>query len=159
VTGARRAPIVVIGIGHPARTDDAVGVVAIDQLGRNEACAGVELVTHNGEPAGLLDAWRDRRLAIVLDAVVRGARPGTIHRLDGVADSASRSTTSSHGAGLADAVRLAEQLDRRPDVLIVYGIEPADVGYGVDLTPAVAAAVPLLLQHVLAELPRPASTP
>jgi hydrogenase maturation protease len=143
---------VVIGIGHPVRCDDAVGLVAIDELGRNELPTSVELLALDGEPARLLDAWRGRQLAIVADAVVSGAPPGTIHRLAGVEMLAKRSMTSSHGAGLADAARLAELLDRRPDVLVVYGIEPADISYGAELTPAVAAAVPVLVQRVLAEL-------
>jgi Ni,Fe-hydrogenase maturation factor len=53
--------------------------------------------------------------------------------------------------GVADAVRLAAALNMLPRRLIAFGVEAADIGFGPGLSPAVAAAVPELVQAVLAE--------
>ena len=59
---------------------------------------------------------------------------------------------SSHAIGLPEAYALGEALGRLPDRLVVLGVDVVDVDYGVGLTPAVAAAVPHVVEAVLAEL-------
>jgi len=75
--------------------------------------------------------------------------PGRIHRstLGSAAPAAS-----THGLGVPDAVRLAEALNRAPQRLVVFAVEAADVGFGLGLSPAVAASLPDLIRAVLAEL-------
>ena len=72
---------VVIGVGNRMRGDDAAGLVVIDRL-TGRLPADVRLVESAGDVTHLLDAWRDASRAIVVDAVVSGEEPGTVHRLD-----------------------------------------------------------------------------
>lgn len=55
---------------------------------------------------------------------------------------------STHGLGLAEALCLADSLGRGPGRLIVYAVEGADRSLGTGLTPAVAAALPLLARRI-----------
>jgi hypothetical protein len=50
------------------------------------------------------------------------------------------------------AIRLAEALDRAPQRLVVFAVEAADVGFGLGLSPAVAAPLPELTRAVRSEL-------
>ena len=128
--------LVVVGIGNAARGDDAAGLIAARRLD------GLE---HEGDPVGLLDAWRDAEVAVVIDAVRSGAPPGTVHRFDAsrspLPAALLRSSTSTHAVGLAEAIELGRALARLPPRLIVYGIEGERFDAGAGLTPAVAAAV------------------
>ena len=147
------ARAVVIGIGNPMRRDDGVGPAVVDALIR--AGAAVELVVADGEPTRLLEAWRDRALAVVVDAVLADAEPGTVERIEmeGRRVDAPR-TTSSHGAGLAEALALGVALDRAPERLVLYGVQPADLGVGSGLTTAVAGVVPSLVAAIIDEIDR-----
>lgn len=148
--------LVVIGVGNPMRRDDGVGAAAIAMLERAELGRhgdAVELVLLDGEPTRLIEAWRGRRRAIVIDATRAGAEAGAIHRVDAAVEALPDWTTtgSSHSAGIGEAVALATALDSMPDELIVFGIEPADVSLGEGLSPAVEAALPALVELVVDE--------
>lgn len=140
---ARRAPIVVIGIGNVMRSDDGIGAKVVEELAASGLSSDVDLLALDGEPTRLIDAWDARRLAVVVDAVAGGAEAGTIHRLEVGVDRIPdwSSEPSSHSGGLAEAVALAEVLARTADRLVIYGIEPLTVDDGVGLSPEVAASV------------------
>ena len=61
---------------------------------------------------------------------------------------------SSHALGLPQTYALGQALGQIPDELVVFAVESADVNHGVGLTPAVAAAVPEVVDAILAELAR-----
>jgi hydrogenase maturation protease len=146
----RRA--VVIGVGNSYRLDDGVGPAAIAELA-NHQLADVLLTVADGEPTQLLDAWSGASLAVVIDAVLcQPATPGRIHRTALGQLTPGGRLASTHGLGIPDAIRLAQVLDRAPERLVVYAVEAAELGFGLGLSPAVAAAVPQLIRDVLVEL-------
>ncbi len=146
----------VIGVGNEYRRDDGVGPAVVAEL---EKCSppGVSLTIADGEPSQLLDAWSEVPVAVVVDAVLcEPSTPGRVHRTTVDALPAATGTASTHAVGIPDAIRLAEALHRAPGRLVVYAVEAADLGFGVGLSPAVAAAVPELTRAVLAEIAGPA---
>lgn len=146
--------IVVVGVGSSMRGDDGLGPRAIELLGeRLHSEPSVELRTVDGDAARLIEAWRGRTLAIVVDAVRAGAVPGTVHRLDdGAAGAVVGRAASTHSGGVADAIALASQLDLMPERLVVLGVEPASFELGTQLSAPVLAAMPALVESVLGEL-------
>ena len=140
-TGGR---IVVIGVGNPFRGDDGAGP-EVARLLRDRLPRGVEVVEHDGDPAGLLDGWQDARVAYVVDAVCDGGPAGAVHRLeidgDAVEVPASPRRDSSHALGLGDAVQLARVLGRLPERLVLLGITGDCFVTGAPLGDAVRRAV------------------
>jgi hydrogenase maturation protease len=120
----------------------------------------VEVVEHDGEPAGLLDLWEGANLAIVVDAV----RPSTdsprgFHRVEVERDAmgghhGAAPAISSHGAGPGDAVELARVLDRLPERLVLYGIEGARFSPGLDFSPELEASVAAVADRIVEEVSR-----
>jgi hydrogenase maturation protease len=159
VTGPAR---VLIGIGNPYRRDDGVGPALIEAL-ETAGLPGVRLVTADGEPAALIDAWQDAELAVVVDAVLcEPPRPGLVHRTVwapgeqatgplAALGGPGRAAASTHGPGVPDAIRLAEVLGAIPGRLVVFAVEAADLGFGPGLSDAVAASLPRLTRAVCAE--------
>ena len=147
--------VLVIGVGNAYRRDDGAGLaVARRLLGRR--LPGVEVRTHGGDAAGLLDLWEGSASVVIVDAVRTGAAPGTIHRLDATAAALPRSwPLSSHGHGVASAAMLARALGRLPRALVVYGIEAGDLGDGAGLSPPAAAAVDEVVERIATEVRRP----
>jgi hydrogenase maturation protease len=146
---------VIIGVGSTMRRDDGLGPAALAQLGQVEEVrrGEVELVSLDGEPTRLIDAWSGRRRAVIIDAVCADSPPGSIHRLVLGRHRLPPGTrgASSHAAGLAEAVELGAALDRLPDELVVLGMEPGDVSAGERLSPAVAEAMGRLVSMAQAE--------
>ena len=145
-----KAPIIIC-VGNQARTDDGVGPAVARHLRHTHPELAVAL--SSGEPMELIDLWADAERAIVVDAVMTGSEPGTLHVLDVTVHSLPVSSrTSSHGIGLAEAVELGRSLGRLPGRLIVVGVEVSDMTPGTTLTPAVGEAVPGAAAWVLREL-------
>jgi hydrogenase maturation protease len=144
--------IVVIGLGNTYRRDDGVGIAvatALDQL----ALPGVQVVTGIAEPMSLLEAWAGAALAVVIDATVAGgSSPGRIRRCEPDDLVVAHGRTSSHSLDLARAYALGQVLERVPNALVLFTVETGDVGYGVGLIPAVAAAVPKVVAMAAAEI-------
>jgi hydrogenase maturation protease len=128
----------IIGVGTRWRGDDAAGLEVARRLrGR------VAAYQHEGDGAGLVEAWTGAADVVVVDAAASGAAPGTVRRFDARAGPlpARALRTSSHAFGVADAVELARALERLPDHLEVIAIEGADFSAGVPLSAAVERAI------------------
>ncbi|HET6964112.1 MAG TPA: hydrogenase maturation protease [Acidimicrobiales bacterium] len=148
MTGASPLKIVVIGLGNPDRGDDAVGPIV---AGR--AAGAVGLPADSCPPPGpveLLERWQGVDLAVVVDAVRAGDPPGTVRVIDAAAEAVlGMATASTHGLGLACALRLSRAIGRAPGRMVLVGVEGGDFSAGGDLSPAVAEAVPEAVRTVI----------
>jgi hydrogenase maturation protease len=143
----------VIGIGNSYRRDDGVGLTVADEIAKR-GLRDVRVVTAIGEPGAILDAWSGADLAVVVDAAMgEGLTPGRIRRWT-PGDVESPAVVSSHALGLPQTYALGEALGQIPDRLVVFSVDVADVGQGPGLTPAVEAAVPEVVEAIIAELHR-----
>jgi hydrogenase maturation protease len=143
------APVVVVaGLGSEYRLDDGVGgVVAASIAASTLSALDIGPIS---EPLDLLGPWNDADLAIVIDATRSGAAPGTIRVVEvhvddeggEGGDEIASGETSTHGIGLAGALRLARALHQAPSRLVVVGIGGERFGFGEGLSALVAAAVP-----------------
>ncbi|MFF7678965.1 hydrogenase maturation protease [Actinacidiphila glaucinigra] len=155
-----RAGAVVIGVGNVFRRDDGVGWALIETLrGRS---AGIRLPKETvlresaGDPGQLIALWEDAVRAVVVDACFPSAAlPGRVHRWcpsPGEVPPPEAGRHSTHGLGVAHALRLADALGRRPADLVVYAVEGADRSLGTGLSPAVADAVQPLAERIARDL-------
>jgi hydrogenase maturation protease len=146
--------ILIVGIGHPDRGDDAVGRIVAARL-REHQPPNVMVAETHGEAAALLDLIAGQDDVIIVDAGLSGGEPGLIHRLDAVAAPLPRPmfATSSHAIGLAESIELARTLGTLPHRCIVFAIEGRSFNLGGGLSPPVAGAVEEVVERVLAELP------
>jgi len=101
----------------------------------------------------LLDRWDQDGLNVVVDAARMGERPGTVRRFTPAQVHLRpwRDSLSAHGLGLAEALALGERIGALPRRLVIYGVEPETTQPGRELSPAVAAAVPGVIEAIAAE--------
>jgi hydrogenase maturation protease len=147
--------VVVVGLGNAYRGDDGVGL-AVAAAVRARVGSEVSVAPCEEEPSRLLDAWSGSAAAVIVDAVVSGAEPGTIHRLDASEEPIPAGTlrSSTHAFSLGETIEIARALGRLPRRVLVYGIEAADVAAGEQLTPAVAGAVEHVADAIVRDLER-----
>jgi hydrogenase maturation protease len=151
-----REPDLIIGVGNPWSHDDGMGQ-AVAQACAARSPRATEVVLLDGEPSRLIDAWTERRRVVVVDACASGHPPGSVFRFELGTDELPRGTnaSSSHSAGIAEAVLLGEALGQQPGSLVLFCVEGADFRDGPGLSPALAAVVEDVASQVLADLALP----
>ncbi len=141
---ARRSErAVVLALGNRFRRDDGIGPHVLDLLRADGDGDGQpDLLEGRDDALGIIAAWENAALAVVTDAARPGTEPGRIdrcdHRIDLIAHDLA--ACSSHGLGLAEAVRLGELLGRMPGQLVVYAVQAQTLGTGPGLSEPVRAA-------------------
>jgi len=140
----------VVGVGNTLMRDDGVGVYVVRALERSGLPEGVDIVdAGTSTDAAFALAEADR--VIVLDAARLDGAPGTVYRLTVTeASSCGCGVRSCHDVGLVETLRTV--LGGREPEIVIFGVEPEVVGWGIGLTPNVEAAVPRVIELVKEEL-------
>ena len=145
-------PTLILGIGNILLRDEGVGVRIIEAMGKLDLPEGVEILDGGTAGADLVDVIADRRKLIVVDAVAAEAAPGTVFRLrpeDLLPQ--GEALISLHQLGLVQSLAMAKQLGCQPREVVIFGVQPGEITPGLELTVRVAAAVPKVIEAVLAE--------
>jgi len=141
--------MLIIGCGNRQRGDDAAGIIAAERL----HAQGIAAQICAGESSELIEAWSGVDDVIVIDAVVTGAPAGAVHVWDGQCPlDFGRSSGSTHGLGLAEAIELARALDCLPARLGVYGIEGKRFEVGSEVSPEVERAAAEVANRIVGQL-------
>jgi hydrogenase maturation protease len=149
----------VLGLGNPLITDDRVGLLVSEELkGLLADRPGIDVSEDHWGGLRLMEQMVGYDRVVVIDAIVTGAPPGTIHHL-GPMDIPTQRSASSHDMNLPTALAFGRQaglkLPEDQNILLV-GIEVEDIlNFGEACTPAVAAAVPRAVGEVLRLLDSP----
>lgn len=136
------SPVLIIGIGNEYRSDDAAGLLAARKI-KTLGIQGFDVRENNGDGADLIEKWTGRNFVILIDAVLSGSAPGTIHRFDlpGPELPPELFRFSTHLFSVNQAIYLSASLGKLPARLVVIGIEAASFDAGTGLTPEVESAV------------------
>jgi len=150
-------PVLVLGIGNTLLRDEGVGVRVVRELQAGAATSplpdDVRLVDGGTLGLDLLPLVEEARALLFVDALDAGAEPGSVFVLRG-AELAARlnGKLSAHQVGVGDLVAVARLRGTLPARTSFAGIQPAEVEVGLELSPAVAAALPHLLEVSRAEI-------
>jgi hydrogenase maturation protease len=150
---AQKSRILVIGVGHPDRGDDAVGKEVVALMQRMNL-PGVVAEHMNGEIAALIDRIEGVPAVFFVDAALSGALPGKVRRIDVAKRPLPRESlaASTHGLGLAQAIELARSLGQLPPTCIVYAIEGAQFEVGAPLSGAIERAAQQVAEQLRQEI-------
>ena len=148
--------VLVLGIGNILLHDEGIGVLAIEELEQRFSFpAGVELVDGGTCGMELRDLLCDLEQLIIIDAMKNGGRPGTAYRLDEEGVPAHfRARISPHQLGISDLLATLTLTDSLPSRLVLFGVEPENLGTGLGLSPVVAMGLERVVAAVCEELTR-----
>jgi len=146
----------VLGLGNPVASDDRVGLLVARRL--------KPLLADRSDVEVDEDYWGGIRLmerlvgytrAVIVDAIVTGGPPGTIHRL-APHSIPTQHSASAHDVNLPTALKFGRQAGVAlppDDAITLIGVEAEDVlTISEECTPAVLAAVPEAIREVLRAL-------
>jgi hydrogenase maturation protease len=154
-------PVLVLGLGNPLQRDDGVGIRVVEELERRTLPPHVEVMDGGTPGVGLINLMEGRARVVIVDAAEMGRAPGEVIRFSfgsaqdkragDVKLTGSSARLSLHRSGVADALTLADALNLSLPEIVVYGVQPAQVGWGEELSAEVAAAVSGLVETIIRE--------
>ncbi|QLH75222.1 MAG: hydrogenase maturation protease [Methanomassiliicoccales archaeon] len=147
-----KAPVLVLGIGSPFVTDDALGFRVVNEL-RKMDVRGVDLEEASVSGLDLIEVMLDHERVIVVDAILTGAfPPGKVMVLGEDSLEATVHGVNPHEVNIGTTIALGRQLEpqRFPKEVVFVAVEVNDVWTVSDrMTPEVESAIPEAVQTVL----------
>jgi hydrogenase maturation protease len=132
--------------------DDGLGPVAVEVLRREGLGERAELIDAGLAFSEVLCDLEPARALIIIDALRGQGDPGSIYRLTlddlDPASGAMTSAVSLHEVNVLPALRMEALAGREFRDVTIFGIEPARVGWGEELTEPVADAIKRLVKII-----------
>ena len=142
--------VLVVGVGSD-HGDDQVGWRVVESLWLHPHFAGRAIAV--SELTRLIYQLDGCTQLVIVDACQSGAPVGTITRLAWPDCRIElQHGRSSHGIGVCEALRLAEQLGLLPERVVLLGVEVKSCEPGDELSPAVRRAVDVLVSQVVEDV-------
>lgn len=145
--------IVVIGVGNLLLADEGVGIHAVQELKKESFPPFVEIIDGGTAGIDLLFLLEDAHRAIIIDCVEAASEPGTILRIpvEELILQAPAQAISLHDINLIGVLSMAKDLGKLP-ATVIFGVQPAEIRFGTELTTAVNESLPRLLDLVQEEI-------
>lgn len=140
----------ILGLGNLLLSDEGVGVHAARVLAARELPPDVSVVEAG---TAFLDVLPDIEKAdriLLIDAMEGGGAPGSIYRVPFDQCRHPGMLASLHGFDMSRVLFMAGNT-RAPEVT-VFGVEPAKIEWGTDVSPVVFRMLPILADVILKEL-------
>jgi hydrogenase maturation protease len=145
----------VLGVGNLLMGDEGVGVAAIRHLETKGFAELAELVDGGTSGFHLLGLFRNQQRLILIDAATDGKPLGTVSLIHPRYANDFPPTLTAHDIGLKDLIESATLLGYWPEVDLIT-ISIGDLGLmTMELSPEVAAALPLIEELVKSCLKEP----
>ena len=153
MSGPHPASTIVLGLGNLIRSDDGVGIHAVQLLQSNPQVPDDVLVLDGGTLGlDLMTYVLGARRLLVLDAVDVGVPAGTVVRINAQELESLPGGGSVHLLGLADLLAALRITGQPIEEVILLGVQPENTEWGTSLSPPVAAALHELVQAAAVQL-------
>lgn len=143
--------IAIVGIGNLLMRDEGVGIHALRRLREEFSFSdGPEFIDGGTMGLDLLPFIEGRDLVVLIDAVDFRREPGEVRSISN--RDIPRYLTgklSVHQIALPDLLATLLLIDNPPSDVVLVGMQPADIGVGLELSPAVSAGMDALLGEVV----------
>lgn len=152
-SGMTRSTLV-LGLGNILMQDEGLGVRAVERLAADYRLPkGTRAIDGGTKGLDLLPYLAGVTDLLILDAVETSQPPGTIVRLEGDSIPASLSVAMSmHQIGVQELLMVSRIKGTSPGHIVVWGMQPGSLDWGLDLTPPVQAALDSLVRSAACEL-------
>jgi hydrogenase maturation protease len=135
--------VLVAGIGNVFFRDDGFGVAVAQALAASGPPEGAAVRDFGIRGLHLAyELLSAPALLVVADLLPHGAAPGTVCLFEPDTNAAPAAADNGHGMDLPAVFAAVRRLGGQVPRTLIVGCEPADVGEGLGLTPAVERAVP-----------------
>jgi hydrogenase maturation protease len=144
----------ILGVGNLLVSDDGVGVRVVERLATAyDLPEGVQTLDGGTLGLDLLYYLQGVEHLLIIDALEMDEEPGTLRRMQGDDVPAFLSARMSpHHIGVPDMLAVAKLMDLYPQHVVLWGVQPGSLEMGLELSPAVANQVDVLVEKALEEM-------
>jgi hydrogenase maturation protease len=147
--------IAVLGLGNLMRTDDALGMLALQQLRADPRFPQtVPLIEGGTLGLDLIYPLEGVTHLLALDAIDAGVAAGTLLRYSGEEIDDLPISKSVHLLGFSDLIGAMRLVESAPAEIVVLGVQPELIGWGTQLTSTVEAALVTLVEAAIRQVMR-----
>ena len=140
----------VVGIGNVLLMDEGIGCHVARAL-ESVPVPDAEVID-GGTCPDVLQLVADADKVVIVDAVRGGGLPGQIYRFRPEdIEMEEKRVLSLHDIGLIDSLKLT-QLRHSVGETVIIGVEPRELGWGLELSPELQEKMPQIIDVVLDEL-------
>jgi hydrogenase maturation protease len=141
----------ILGIGNPILSDDAIGIRLAQYL--KEKCPYLDVIETREYGIGLLDYICGYDRLIVIDSIKAGGQAAEIYKFELKDLNPSLYYPTSHGVDIATAFNLGQELGYpMPHYIRIYAIEVNDnTTFAEGCTPVIEAGIPSLAEQIIKE--------
>lgn len=146
----------VVGIGNILLKDEGVGVHVAEALQQINIDDTVDLqIIDGGTSPDVIFSLEEVNKLIIIDAVKGNCEPGTVYRFrpDDLPQE-NAGFNSLHEISFSQSLQIMGQLGLRPDDVIIFGIEPKDIDWGLEPSEELKHSIPDIVKLVLEEIKR-----
>jgi hydrogenase maturation protease len=144
--------IVIVGVGNLLMKDEGIGIHAIKELEQMSLPADVKLIDGGTSPDLIAYTHAGDKM-IIIDAAKAGGEPGAIYRFR-PEDLATEkpALASAHQMGVVENLAMAELSGNKPAEVVIIGVEPGEIDWGMELSPGLQKSLPKLIEVVMKEI-------
>ncbi len=128
----------VVGFGNILLKDEGIGIHVIQRMDSLPRKSAREYLLVDGGtcPDVFFNLPEEISTLIVVDAVKGGGEPGSIYRFTPDDIEFKRATiTTLHQLGLREGLGMMKDLGKYPERVIVIGVEPKEIDWGLKISP------------------------
>jgi hydrogenase maturation protease len=137
--------ILIAGVGNLLLGDDGVGIHAVRELSASPQ-DGIEVLDLGTAVLHALSFFEPGCRILAIDAMRAGGAPGSLYLINGRDAAQNRDKASLHAMGLCASLRLLPDEGRSIEVIIL-GIEPTTIAYGMELSDDVREVLPAVIEE------------
>jgi hydrogenase maturation protease len=143
----------ILGLGNLLLSDEGVGVHVARVLADMNLPSGVSVVEAGTAFLDVLPEIEKADRIVLVDAMEGGGVPGSVYRVPFQQCRHPEMLASLHGFDMSRVLFMAGN-HRAPEVT-VFGVEPARIEWGTEVSPAVQRVLPMIADAILQEVTRP----
>jgi len=142
----------ILGLGNPILTDDAVGIRIAQELEQEFPDLAVTATSEAG--LSLLEQVIGYDRLVIIDSIkTEKGKPGELYKLELEDLKPTADFSSSHGVGITTAFKLGEKLGyQMPEQVSIYAVVVKDnTTFGEKCTQEVAQSIPFIVRQIIKE--------
>ena len=151
---AKTGRTVILGVGNILLKDEGVGIHALHALQDSPLTTNTEIeMIDGGTSPDVLHLLEGADRIIIIDAVNGGGEPGAIYRFrPNDIELEGKCILSIHQVGLLEDLKIMEHIEGKQKDVVIIGVEPKEMGWGLELSSELEQKIPQIVKAVLEEI-------
>ena len=147
--------ILIVGVGNLLLRDEGIGVYIVEKLAQIGLPTNVQIIDCGTDFSSIFTKFGNHKKIIIVDAICAGGKPGQVYRFDyDEFKKVENSVNSVHQLSVIDTLKLLKQVqyDLSSCKIMLIGIEPGTISFGIGLSKKVKASVDKAIFTILREI-------